>query len=191
MDDARKTILEIPGLRIAFAREEPHPDRLGHRISLPDGGEGAASLLLSSLEGVDADPWPPSPAFQELHAQPGGGGRELGLLVGHSGTCHFSGSVELDAERRRATFDVACRLRVPPERLGSRYALGPEAALRRLGDDAVRIERGRAACELRVQNVEGLAIACRVEGNELWIVPEVPPGSFPKTARWIYTLAAV
>lgn len=81
----------------------------------------AVTWLLESIEGTPDDDWPPSPALQELHLEERPDGRRLALLVGMAGTSHWSLSVELDPVQRRALFDVACRVKRPPGKLGSAY----------------------------------------------------------------------
>lgn len=79
---------------------------------------------LHSIEGASADAWPASPALQSLHIEPRAAGVTVALLVGMSGTSHWSLSVEANATLQAATFDVACRTRDQPAWLGSSYRTG-------------------------------------------------------------------
>lgn len=94
-------------------------DRYAHRLSL-DGPDGAR-LLCESVEGDSAEEWPPSPAFQQLLVEPRGASA-VALLVGMSGASHWSASIEPVPGSAAFLFDVACRIKRPPVRLGSRYS---------------------------------------------------------------------
>lgn len=105
------------GLRIVFVRRG---DRFGHTIeSVVDG---QPRVVFASVEGDAAEPWPASPPFQQLHFEDRPEGKRVALLVGMAGTSHWSASVEFDATRGEAIFDVACRMRSAPVQLGSLYA---------------------------------------------------------------------
>lgn len=103
------------GLRVTFIRRD---DRVAHVVTLLDAtGE---HTLLESLEGAPEDPWPASPAFQQLSIE-GEGTRRVALLVGMAGRSHWSMSVEATESPIGLVFDAACRLNELPQQLGSSY----------------------------------------------------------------------
>jgi hypothetical protein len=101
-------------------------DRLGHLVSL--ASDAAAACLLASVEGGEPS-WPASPTCQELHVEERGGGLCVALLVGRAGSSHWSMSIEADSAAERLTFDIACRLKAPPQWLGSTYQTTEPARL--------------------------------------------------------------
>ena len=110
--------LSAAGLRLQFARSG---DRFVHQVLWLDTA-GNEHLLLTTAEGDDTNPWPPSPPLQDLHLESRGGGATVALAVGMAGRSHWSLSVEaLPAGELR--FDVACRTIDPPGPLGSSYHL--------------------------------------------------------------------
>ncbi|HUY32922.1 MAG TPA: hypothetical protein VMV69_09085 [Pirellulales bacterium] len=181
--------LEGGGLRVVFTR---HADRYAHAVFRAVTARRSASkaapadpslawaegALLESIEGTPDDEWPASPALKELHFEDRADGRRLALLVGMAGKSHWSLSVELDAAASRLTFDVACRLRGAPERLGSRYRFSAAAAecfLPPLTIEPIDGELGRL-----VTSVDG----------QLDIEPPAVAGLWPRTVRWRYAVRA-
>jgi len=108
-------LAEGVGLRTTFVWRD---DRYLHVVTLIEA-EGERTLL-ESTEGKPDDPWPPSPAFQQLSIQ-GTGDQRVALLVGMSGKSHWSMSVEVSPPQRGIVFDVACRMNESVESLGSSY----------------------------------------------------------------------
>lgn len=113
-------------LEVRFARLA---DRYAHEL----WGKGIDSdwqRLAVSIEGTPLDDWPPSPAFQQLLIETRGPGRRIGLLVGMSGSSHWSGSIEPVDGHAAMQFDLACRVKQSPREIGSRYQRsdGPESA---------------------------------------------------------------
>jgi hypothetical protein len=171
---------EDVGLRTTFVWRN---DRYAHVVTLIDRmGE---RTLLESTEGTPDDPWPPSPAFQQLSVE-GTGDQRVALLVGMSGTSHWSMSVEMSPTRRAIVFDVACRMNESVESLGSSYlaegytvensstAVGRFGALRSAivldsTLDSVTQALSRCADQLRVD-----CLTARV--------------TMPHTARWKYAV---
>lgn len=74
-----------------------------------------------SQEGSPTDDWPASPAFQQLLIEPRGA-LHVALLVGMSGTSHWSASIEPVPDMAAFDFDVACRLRATASELRSSYS---------------------------------------------------------------------
>jgi hypothetical protein len=162
-------VIDCGDLRVAF---EWRGDRYGHCVQQQIGGVWHS--VLESCEGSAAEDWPPSPALQNLHIEH----RETGsvaLLVGKSGTSHWSASVELLAARLAMQFDIACRVQAPPQHLGTVYRCAdrssrPTVQVAALPQDAI--------CEF-------------VELQEIssWhIQPFSAPSHYPCTIRWRYTI---
>jgi hypothetical protein len=177
--------IEGAGLRVVFRRLG---DRFAHRVELVEGSHSTS--ILESLEGEPDDPWPPSPPLQELHFEDRPAGRRLALLVGRAGASHWSLSVEWDPHSARFSFDVACRVRSAPERLGSRYRL-PGAAAGSGPIDAsagVALPGGR---RLRSEAVEDRP-ACKLiqQAGEIQLHPAAIAAPWPKTSRWQYSITA-
>ena len=114
-------------------------DRFRHRVRTVSS-EGMP-LVFESIEGVEEaaghpDPrWPASPVIAALAEGDPSGGAIVG--IGSAGRSHFSLAVTPHATLRDTlVFEVACRVRDAPERLGSAYrrttpegdvvTLGPE-----------------------------------------------------------------
>jgi hypothetical protein len=193
--------LEGGGLRVVFTRQG---DRYAHSVfrvndglptNKPGMGNSSASttevgfssgLLLESIEGTPDDDWPASPALRELHFEDRADGRRLALLVGMAGKSHWSLSVELDAAHGHLVFDVACRLRSPPVRLGSRYRL-PAAG----SGDSARSSAGCPQTPLTIEPVDsGVVRLVTSADRQLHIEPAAVAGPWPRTVRWRYVVRA-
>lgn len=94
-------------------------DRFGHVVSIVCGDEIVPCMV--SLEGDDSEEWPDSPPIQQLSIEQRKTGA-VGLGVGQAGKSHWSVTVETFAEERRIDFHVACRLKMHPAQISSRYA---------------------------------------------------------------------
>jgi hypothetical protein len=108
------------GLRVAFYWQG---DRYAHVVATVEqaGSEReVVAALLSSKEGNDANPWPPSPPLQSLSIEQRPTGA-VALLVGMAGSSHWSMSVEARVESGQLEFDVACRAATGADWLGSVY----------------------------------------------------------------------
>jgi len=123
----REVSLEVDGLRVVFYRSG---DRYAHRVETLDAERGTWNAEWESREGPADEPWPPSPALQQLHVEDRPTGRVL-LLVGMGGRTHWSAAVEAAADGRSIEFDVAARVHESPVRLGSEYAASGEPDLHR------------------------------------------------------------
>ena len=164
-------MLEQGGLRLIF---EWRGDRYAHRVSVAEGtGE---RVLLESLEASDAAAWPASPPLQQVHIESRGPEVAVALAVGMAGRSHWSAACELDGRQRRVTFDIACRIAQPAERLASGY---------RFGLPATQSEQGRVILgpwELVVEDDTRLVLS-EAEADRIEIVPRAAPLA-PATARW-------
>jgi hypothetical protein len=143
-------------------------DRYGHRIEQRIGGEWCA--VLASIEGSADEVWPPSPPLQSLHIEQ----RETGavaLLVGKSGTSHWSVSVEAVIAQAAFEFDIACRVQRLPSWLGSVY----------------RTATSHTSVEILTRAHE--AIREQSRPTELRIRPAEFAVAYPSTIRWRYRVA--
>jgi len=141
-------------LRVVFRWEG---DRYGHEILTADGRK------LTSVEGTPEASWPPSPPLQQLSKE-ALGDQTIVFGVGAAGTSHWSLSV--DVERSEAgpaiCFDWACRVKDPPQVVGSTYR----------GDRSILDVDAGGSRQVDPDNV-----SVRVEPSE-----PVAPG----TVRWSY-----
>jgi hypothetical protein len=159
------SVLECGELRVAF---DWRVDRYGHRIEQLVDGQWRP--VLESLEGSSDDDWPPSPALQDIHIEERSTAR-VALLVGKSGTSHWSVSVEPIAARRAFAFDIACRIHRSPQWLGSVY--------RAIAGRPPPIDIAPLPCET----------ICHNEPPNQW---RIRPVEFapqrPSTIRWRYSI---
>jgi hypothetical protein len=176
------------GLRVSFRRLA---DRYSHRIEWTLGGGGIAGL--ESVEGTADEAWPASPPLQELHFETREPGKQLALLVGRAGTSHWSVSIELDAEAGQVSFDVACRARSAPERLGNCYR-----PLAFAFDDRAHQseERGVALClpggfRLLAERLDDRP-SCRIDFQQgrVLLTPIASVAAQPQTLRWKYSITS-
>ena len=164
--------LRAGGLQIAFTRQG---DRFAHEIALVNDAE--AQPLLRSLEGSDADIWPTSGVYQELHVEERPAGVQVALLVGMAGKSHWSLSCEVDPASQTLSLEAACRVRELPDWLGSSYTLA-----------------SGVACEAGVLRLPGgscqftSSVAVVETPESLRFVPEVREETLPRTVVWSYRL---
>jgi hypothetical protein len=119
------------GLRVAFYKSLPTPERYRHEIGIiRDAGTANECVrpILVSVVGDHIDGWPIDSPLQSLAIEERSAGA-VALLVGMAGQNHWSASVEAIAGARRVIFDLACRVQLnQAPRLSSVY-LAPEAML--------------------------------------------------------------
>lgn len=187
--DAAPRVLEIlgrggRGLRVTFTWDE---DRFGHEIAYLEGP--AATVCLKAELGVEQDPWPASPALQQLSLEGLQSDRPRALLVGMAGKSHWSQSVEADATAASLTFDVACRVQRQPRWLGSSYRTLHDAWRSPTADG--RIAMG-SQIELNIEPAAG-SPPSRIErvGDLLVIAPDLRTLRLPTTVRWKYRVTVV
>ncbi|TWU43908.1 hypothetical protein Q31b_14400 [Novipirellula aureliae] len=108
-----------------------HQDRYQHHF-----GTAAEMPLMTSIEDNGGLAWPCSPPIQQLSLEAIPLGDAL-LGVGGAGTSHWSISVHHVASANQPTlqFELACRYKIAPGFLGSRYDHHPDLIVT-AGDDA-------------------------------------------------------
>ncbi len=148
--------------------------------------------LLESVEGEVHDCWPPSPPWQQVSVLPGHGDaerRQTILLTGAAGASHWSASVEEfkgrgshggaaigGGEHSQLTtpgiqFDVACRAKRRPDRLGSTYCLADRS--RGISGE---IAAGNFIVEASVQGRSVLNLQTDIGRYQLRILPAESAG---------------
>ncbi|NLF69429.1 MAG: hypothetical protein GX575_10295 [Candidatus Anammoximicrobium sp.] len=185
--DAAARILEVVGrdgrgLRVTFLWDE---DRFGHEIAYLEGRE--ATVCLRADLGRGQDPWPASPALQQLSLEELQPGRPGALLVGMAGQSHWSQSVEVDAATTSVTFDAACRVQGPPRWLGSRYRAIPDAGVEAAPDGGLTLP-GRVALNVEPA-ADGPPARIETAGLCVAIAPDWRTLSLPATVRWKYRIS--
>ena len=155
------------GLRVTFVWQR---DRFAHQVAAVHADRTVP--LLVSVEGSDQDNWPPSPALQSVHIEDRPTANQVALLVGMAGTSHWSASVEIDTDRTSVLFDVACRVKDKPLRVGSRYCIAELPT-----DIDVQIDAaGQEFDKLIVQRSQ----------DKIDLVVSLTSAVLPTTLRWQY-----
>lgn len=156
-------------------------DRYAHQFFLAAAGEPlTAPSVATSVEGSADETWPASPAFQQLLVEDRGARGRVALLVGMSGSNHWSASVEPVPGQAAWLFDVACRVRELPEVSRSTYrrlntAIGAESHDESAGSIVILPE---SPAFLR-ESLDGLSE----------VVAECRETKTPCTLRWRYVVA--
>ncbi len=158
-------------------------DRFAHHVQWFSGATHLA--LLSSCEGDDEQPWPPSPPMQQLDGAAVHGGKAI-LGVGLAGQSHWSLSVCVQEQAKRIEWDVACRVAGQPQWLGSTYRLWCALDHEPDGNFLVALPDGELRLSAAVED-PGRSYA---EQNGEWLI--IAPADFPtrnaaaQTYRWRY-----
>ena len=162
--------------RAVFYKQQ---DRFAHTLLLEDDDRGTI-LRWDSVEGSATEDWPPSPPLQQLHQQSAGSGQVL-YLVGMAGRSHWSVSCTADPIQGRLEFDVACRTRMLPEQIGTRYQLAGQTGWQSLAADphGLGLPGTPRRIELPFGDIE-------IAGGEAHIRPRLDSPGFPHTFRWKY-----
>ncbi|MFO0884877.1 MAG: hypothetical protein U0894_11945 [Pirellulales bacterium] len=104
---------------LTFTREG---DRIIQRF-VTDSGLPGEQVVLESCEGTPADAWPASSPLQSLSIEELTPGAPVALLVGMAGKSHWSASIERLSGNNGWRWDIACRVSITPDFLGSTYRL--------------------------------------------------------------------
>jgi hypothetical protein len=163
-------------------------DRFAHEVSL--AGAEQAELLLRSVEGAASEAWPASPPLQSLHVEEQRG-RQVALLVGMAGKCHWSAAVELDHEHSRLHWDVACRIRAGELAwLGSRYQSEARLELVESGAISIACPTGKLAVRLERETARAATLAVHDHGLQINAVSNIARVGGAATIRWSYVIEA-
>jgi len=177
MDDSRNLASLDPagrGVRVAFRREG---DRWVHSLESTDG-TGAWIPVWKTSHLAWSEPWPASPPLQSLERSKLPDGRTAFLLVGMSGTSHWSASIEQGQAPGELVFDIACRM-----------SKLPAAGVAQLGSDYERIDLA-APDGIEFATLEDVTdTEIQVEANRARIRPLAIPQRLPGTARWRYRVS--
>jgi len=185
-----ETVLAAGRWQVVFQRAG---DRFAHEIRWLAAPSKVARLL-ASQEGASQDEWPPSPPLQELHLERRSDDLTVALLVGMAGSSHWSLVVEAHAREERLVMEAACRVRVAPPWLGSRYQASADTSLAmQTPGQVLRLERAGQAWQLASTPLEDhscAALNCG-HGGAVALSPELIEVKRPQTFRWRYTLAPI
>ncbi len=193
---AGPTTLSAARLRLRFVRRG---DRYAHEVCWADAG-GSERVLLATVEGDDATPWPASPPLQDLHLEQRPVGITVALAVGMAGRSHWSLSAEALPEGE-LRFDAACRANDSPGPIGSCYRLG-EGVTARAAEGAVwlALDGHEVARIAAVEEIAVLRLPATPEipspshdadlAIALAIAPSTVPAAAPFTVRWQYVIQA-
>ncbi|MEQ8209966.1 MAG: hypothetical protein RH917_09040 [Lacipirellulaceae bacterium] len=177
------------GVRVEFFQLA---DRYCHKIYLVAGERSV--LALESVEaGISSNH--ESPAYQDLNLEEIAG-RKFAALVGMSGSCHWSLTVEPsnDPQKPGILFDAACRMKAAIPRVSSVYQLSYESTLAS-GEaiHSVKTPLGKldiAALPLKDEPQGTPPVEVAYHQQELLVRREIaPPDQLPATVRWRYTLS--
>jgi len=182
--------LSAARLRLRFAR---NGDRYVHQVTWLDAA-GTEHLLLSTVEGDDTNPWPPSPPLQDLHLESRGAGATVALAVGMAGRSHWSLSVEAVSEGE-LRFDVACRANDSPGPLASTYQLGEGVVAKPTADGITLTVQNQVAAIIKADAAHSTlqspaTSAAPAMENSLAVAPQQVPTVAPATVRWQYVIRA-
>ena len=144
--------------------------------------------ILRSIEGDDRRIWPPSPTIQQLMRQENEAGEFL-AGVGMAGNSHWSLSmVVIDGEFPALEFDVACRVKVDPEWLGSTYQILSGQPI--LSEVGARVVLGNHVMQVEPAANVG-ACDVNIDNNRLCVAARQLAGPLPRTVRWTYRISLV
>lgn len=200
------------GLRVSFT---PVGGRFAHAVEAVLA-DGEVVPLLQSIEGGPADHWPPSPPLQEVHLERRAGGRDVLLAVGRAGISHWSLSVEASGAGAVAPdrpnsgprsdpslaysnrppaaallFDIACRVKMIPESIGSAYRTLCEFHNGQVGAARWALlgsENSALTCQLTCDPTSVLAPGAAAATERITITANRIESHCPRTLRWSYVI---
>ena len=105
----RQYLLTWTGWRLEFSWQV---DRWQHQMWRAKGREWTPAI--SSVEGTSEQPWPGSPAFQNVYYEQIDPDIGEVQLLGQSGKNHYSGAIRCDSKRQVIDFDLAVRIQAHP-----------------------------------------------------------------------------
>ena len=169
-------------LRVTF---EWRGDRFTHHFDVLEGGQVHRCLV--AIEGQDDEPWPASPALQQLSVEattPAGG---VALLIGMAGRSHWSLSVERESQSASLLFDVAARVQSLPRCLGSRYQACLPGAVAASQQVSFAIGAAVGPLYLRAVSAGQPAPDLVLDGDQVAVAfDDLTIARYPTTLRWKY-----
>lgn len=190
---------------LTFTREG---DRIVQRVVV-DSGSPSEQIVLESSEGTPADAWPASSPLQSLSIEELTPGAPVALLVGMAGKSHWSASIERLSSNNGWRWDIACRVSVAPDFLGSTYRLpqtqtGQESSFRQVAASSGSPEL-QAALPLSseakmlvtvepISDARGNAVSCcalQASANGFQLSAPLSNISGATTFRWKYRVEVV
>ena len=141
-------------------------------------------VLLRSLEGDASEAWPPSGPLQEVVPE-AANDKPFLAGVGRGGKSHWS-IIATTTDEAGIEFDMACRVKVDPDFVGSTYEL--------VADDQASIQAESTEPNLvKIPGLGGYAVECRaiqgevsLDGERLQIKASESSSGLPRTERWQY-----
>ncbi len=183
------------GLTLEITRHCPAPgtnsDRFGHCIKFISSENSVDispnAVLLSTVEGSDVQPWPPSPPLQDYSIEQRND-KTLLLAVGMAGRSHWSASIAADLKNHCLEFDMACRIKSPPEFIGTTYNLSRSCQIEQISQHQIAISANSQSVNLTIDPAVGNAVFNRDGDDQISIVAECPTFEKESTIRWNYRL---
>lgn len=105
----RQYLLTWAGWRLEFCWQV---DRWQHQLWRAKGKEWLPGV--ASVEGTSEQPWPGSPAFQNVYFEKIDADVGEVQLLGQSGKNHYSGAIRCDSKQHVIDFDLAVRIQSHP-----------------------------------------------------------------------------
>jgi hypothetical protein len=175
------------GLRVEFFHTD---DRYAHRV-IAVGGNCGETALLESIEDDDQD-CPNRPALQALNLDQLREQGEPAALIGMSGSCHWSLSVEKRTKEGTIgiLFDAACRIRTETSRLASMYRISTEVQDSQDLPSRLYLRTTLGPITFQGLSVDGASDPpplLQLDGDRLSVIRESKPG-LSKTLRWRYAI---
>lgn len=174
-------------------------DRFEHTVFARPTGASQDLVLLTSLEGNDAQDWPPSPPLQDIHLQEIGGS-QVAMAVGMAGSSHWSAACSLNesATKVRLHFDMACRADRTPDWLGSTYQSSSAVGVNDDPSLGALIQLPNFELQIQPLDVEGQSTQFNTTDQQIQMSAPLnnsekpashPPKSPSRTIRWQYQFA--
>lgn len=156
-------------------------DRYVHRISV-----GSAPIMQTVLREPTLD-WPDDPPVQQLSIEELGE-QTVAFGVGAAGTSHWSLSIEaLPGPAPALRYDVACRCRIPPDRLASTFEMLANGARFAIDDAETAVIEGVASGTIQIRPEPSIGPVRWKEseaGRVLSLAADLGGSPSPGTFRW-------
>ena len=167
------------GLKIVFERQG---DRWSHRLV---AGANEETILLRSVEGDEAQDWPPSPPLQEVNQHQLANGIAV-LAVGMAGNSHWSASFSIDSGEIVVELASLCKSR--PDFLGTQYAVENDVSALPTNGSEVLVQSGTRRVVIRPLAAADWSSILQNENRSLMICPKELSKVSGKATRWGYRM---